>query len=82
MHTAANRDGFFEENHYQSYSANSVTAEPNDDGSFTLNLAPKDDGLTNHLYIMDGWNYVLRLYRPHPEVIDGTWSPPTPEMFA
>ena len=75
-----NRDGFFEEDPSHSHSANSVTAEANDDGSYTLNLAPEDDGLINHLYIMDGWNYVLRLYRRHPEVVDGTWTPPLPEM--
>ncbi|MGL6278369.1 MAG: hypothetical protein ACRC50_02285 [Gaiella sp.] len=32
----------------------------------------------NHLDVMDGWNYAIRLYRPHPEIIDGTWTPPLP----
>ena len=73
-----NRDGFFEENEYDSYSANNVTAVPNDDGSVTLNLSPMDEGLPNHLYIMDGWNYVLRVYRPGEEVVNGTWTPPAP----
>ena len=40
------------------------------------------EGLTNHLYIMDGWNYSLRLYRPRPEILDGTWTPPIPEPVA
>ena len=30
------------------------------------------EGLTNHLYIMAGWNYTLRLYRPRQEVLDGS----------
>lgn len=77
-----NRDGFFEENRYDSYSLNNVTAMANKDGTVTLNLSPEDAGLTNHLYIMDGWNYALRLYRPRPEIVDGTWTPPTPEMVA
>jgi hypothetical protein len=48
------------------------------DGSVVLNLAPEADELKNHLYIMDGWNYALRLYLPHAEVVDKTWTPPTP----
>jgi hypothetical protein len=74
-----NRDGFFEENAYNAYSANNVTAVADDDGTVTLNLAPDGEGLTNHLYIMDGWNYALRIYRPRPEVLDGTWVAPIPE---
>lgn len=38
----------------------------------TLNLSPEPEDLSNHLYVMDGWNYVLRLYRPHQSVLDGT----------
>jgi hypothetical protein len=29
---------------------------------------------------MDGWNWVFRLYRPHPEVLDGTWQLPEMEQ--
>jgi hypothetical protein len=28
---------------------------------------------------MNGWNYTVRLYRPRPEVLDGTWKFPTSE---
>ncbi len=80
--TIYNRDGFLEENPYNSYSINNLTADAGEDGTVTLNLAPDGNGLTNHLYIMDGWNYALRLYRPRPEVLDGTWSPPTPQPVA
>jgi len=71
-----NRNGFFEKNPAESYNMNSVVAEPNPDGSFTLNLAPEKGELTNYLYVMDGWNYVFRLYHPRPEVFDGTWHLP------
>jgi hypothetical protein len=27
----------------------------------------------------DGWNYVVRLYRPRAEILDGTWTFPTLE---
>ena len=80
--TIYNRDGFLEENAYNSYSINNLTAVPDEDGSVTLNLAPDGEGLTNLLYIMDGWNYGLRLYRPRPEVLDGSWTPPTPQPAA
>jgi hypothetical protein len=26
--------------------------------------------------IMQGWNYTVRLYRPRPEVLNGTWKFP------
>jgi len=75
-----NRDGFFEENEYDSYSANDVTAVPDEDGTVTLNLSPDGDGLANHIYIMDGWNYIFRIYRPREAVLDGTWTAPEPEL--
>ena len=74
-----NRDGYFEANPYNSYSLNSVTARADADGSVILNLAPEGEGLANHLYVADGWNYALRLYRPQPAVLDKTWTPPTPQ---
>ena len=80
--TIYNRDGFLQDNPYDSYSINSLTAVADQDGSVTLNLAPDGEGLTNHLYIMDGWNYCLRLYRPRQEILDGTWTPPIPEPVA
>jgi hypothetical protein len=76
-----NRDGFFEPNAYGRHSVNSVTARPGADGSVTIDLAPVDDSYDNHLYVMDGWNYALRLYRPHAEVLDGTWTPPEPALI-
>ena len=77
--TVYNRDGYLEENEYGSYSVNSVTAQRDDDGSVTVNLAPEKGDLSNYLYVMDGWNYALRLYRPRTEILDGSWVPPKPE---
>ena len=74
--TIYNRDGFMESNPYDAYSANNVTSDADVDGSVTLNLAPSNDGLTNHLYIMDGWNFIFRLYQPGPAVLDGSWKLP------
>jgi hypothetical protein len=79
--TIYNRDGYYEANPYNSYNLNSVTAQPDPDGSVTINLAPERNGLDNHIYVMDGWNYALRLYKPQPEIIDKTWTPPTPQSL-
>lgn len=77
--TIYNRDGYLEPNPFDSHNKNSVTSATDPNGIVTLNLSPDDEGLTNHLYVMDGWNYALRLYKPHQSVIDKTWRPPTPQ---
>jgi hypothetical protein len=80
--TVYNRDGYFEPNEFGTYSINNVTAKPDDDGTVTIDLAPTANGFRNHLYVMDGWNYAIRLYRPRPEVLDGRWTAPLPERIA
>ena len=77
--TIYNREGFMEPNPYDAYSINNVTAEAEPDGSVVVNLAPEANGRRNHLYIMEGWNYILRLYRPRPSVLNGSWVPNTPQ---
>lgn len=52
------------------YSYNSVTAKPNEDGSFTINFG--GDG-PNSFELVEGWNYVVRMYRPKEEFIEGRW---------
>jgi hypothetical protein len=77
-----NADGFFEENDRNANSVNNVTATPNPDGSITVNLGGCGDDRPNCLPIMDGWNYIVRLYRPRPEVLDGTWAFPEVEAYS
>jgi len=74
-----NKDGYFEENSFNSYSVNNLTAKQNKDGSVTLNFGTNPEGKDNFLYVMDGWNYVVRLYRPHEVILDGKWSFPEPK---
>jgi hypothetical protein len=31
---------------------------------------------------MQGWNYIVRLYRPRPEILDGTWTFPAAEPIS
>ena len=73
-----NREGFFEENELGAYSINSVTGEPNPDGSFTIHFGGNPQSV-NYLPIAEGWNYTVRLYQPRDEVLNGSWSFPTVE---
>jgi hypothetical protein len=73
-----NADGFFEPNDRSAYSVNNLTAIRNDDGSVTVHFGGDDDR-PNLLPIMDGWNYTVRLYRPRPETLDGSWTFPSVE---
>jgi len=31
------------------------------------------------LPIMPGWNYIVRMYQPGPEILNGTWTFPSPQ---
>lgn len=46
-----------------------------------LNVTPvKNDGkVENCLPTPPGWNYLVRLYRPRPEILDGSWTFPAAE---
>jgi hypothetical protein len=35
-----------------------------------------DDGRLNCIPITPAWNYAIRLYEPHPEILDGSWTFP------
>lgn len=69
-------DGYFEPDIRQAYSVNSVTAHPNTDGSVTVQFGGRETQTRNCLSIMPGWNYMVRLYRPRPEILDGRWRFP------
>lgn len=74
-----NARGFFEPNDKNLYTVNSVTGVRNDDGSVTVRFVGSTEGdvPANAIVTPDGWNYLVRLYRPRPEILDGTWTPPT-----
>lgn len=76
-----NAAGYFEENDLGVNSINSLTAVKDGDGGVTIRFGQQLEGVANALPIMPGWNYVLRLYRPRPEVLDGTWVAPRPEAL-
>jgi len=70
-----NGKGFFQMNPYNAYSINNITGEKAKDGSITIHFGG-DPKQSNYLPIMDGWNYVVRLYQPRKEILDGTWQFP------
>jgi hypothetical protein len=73
--TVYNAKGFYEKPE-SAISVNSVTAKPDADGGYTIRFGG-DPNAANHLRIMPGWNYIVRLYRPRAEVISGAWKFPS-----
>jgi len=71
-----NKDGFFEKNSRNVYSLNNVTARRDADGSVTVQFGGSDDPHINCMPITPGWNYLVRLYRPHKSILDGSWKFP------
>lgn len=76
-----NAKGYFVANKLNAYSLNSITAKQGDDGAVTVQFGGCDGRVANCLPIMPGWNYTVRLYRPRPEILDGTWTFPAPERL-
>lgn len=70
--------GWMPINEYNAYSFNNVTAKKSKDGSTTIHFGG-DPEQPNFLPIVPGWNYIVRLYRPRAEILDGTWTFPDPE---
>lgn len=73
--TLYDAEGWMPVNEHKAYSFNNVTAKKGDDGSITIHFGgdPKAD---NFLPIVEGWNYVIRQYRPKKEILDGSWTFP------
>lgn len=71
-----NSRGYFEPNSFHAYTVNNLTAKKSEDGSIVVQFGGCTRKTTNCLPIMNGWNYMVRLYRPQAEVLNGTWSFP------
>ena len=61
------------------YSVNNLTAKKNADGSVDVQFGGCDGKAANCLPITPGWNYIVRLYRPRAEILDGSWKFPEPQ---
>jgi hypothetical protein len=71
-----NAEGYFQQNDLNAYSLNNVTAKKSADGSVAIQFGGCDGQIPNCLPTMPGWNYMVRLYRPRAEILDGTWKFP------
>lgn len=74
-----NSKGYFEPNALDAYTLNSITAKKDGDGVSTIQFGGCDGQITNCLPITQGWNYMIRLYRPHAEILNGNWTFPKAE---
>lgn len=77
--TAYTADGYFAPNELNAYSINSVTGRKGADGSITIQFGDCTRDTPNCLPVTNGWNYMVRLYRPRQEILDGRWSFPVAE---
>jgi len=74
--TVYNADGYLEANQYNAYAVNNINAKQGTDGSVAIQFGGCDGEIPNCLPIMKDWNYTVRLFRPRPEILDGTWRFP------
>lgn len=72
-----NARGYFEVNPEGRYSVNSVTGVRDEDGAITVRFVPPGgvEG-ANDIPVPEGWNFLVRLYRPREEILDGRWTVP------
>ena len=70
-----NAEGYFDDDG-STVSVNNLTAQRDADGAVTVHFGGCGDGRPNCLSVKDGWNYLVRLYRPRPEILDGSWTFP------
>jgi len=71
-----NKEGYIPKNDRNVYSYNNLTAKKDADGSVTIQFGGCDGAQSNCIPIVPGWNYMVRLYRPRKEILDGTWKFP------
>ncbi|MER8563226.1 DUF1214 domain-containing protein [Mesorhizobium sp. M0578] len=74
--TVYDAGGRFQKNDYNAYSINNLTGKKAADGSVTIQFGGCDGKVANCLPTMPAWNYMVRLYRPRPELLNGTWRFP------
>ncbi len=70
-----NEQGYFVENEFNAYAINSMTAEANEAGTVVIHFGGSPDN-PNYLFLPEGWKYLMRLYRPSQEIVDGSWDMP------
>jgi hypothetical protein len=72
-----NAEGYFEPNAERRYTINSVTGVRDEDGAITVRFTPPGAATEpNSIPLPEGWNYLIRLYRPREEFTRGEWQAP------
>lgn len=71
--------GYYKPNPQNAYTLNDITAQKAPDGSVAIQFGGCEGKVENCLPITDGWNYMVRLYRPQAAVLSGDWK--FPEAF-
>jgi hypothetical protein len=74
--TVYDADGYLKKNQYDAYSLNSITAKKSPDGLVLIQFGGCDGKNQNCLPTTPGWNYMVRLYRPRDEILNGKWKFP------
>jgi hypothetical protein len=64
-------EGWMPINEYNAYAFNSVTAKKNADGSATIHFGG-DPKQPNYYPLVKDWNYLVRMYQPRKEILEGT----------
>jgi hypothetical protein len=74
--TVYNAEGYLEANPLNRHNLNNLTAQRGANGCIAVQFGGCDRKAPNCLPIMQGWNYIVRLYRPRPEIVNGSWRFP------
>jgi hypothetical protein len=74
--TVYDKAGLMIPNAQAAYSLNNITAKRDVDGAYTIQFGGCGDGAGNCLPVVPGWNYLVRLYRPQPQILNGSWKFP------
>jgi len=73
--TVYGNDGFIKT---ENCIVNSSNVKLNDDGTFTVHFGSEKwvGDVPNRLDVTEGWNFLMRIYRPGPSVLDGSYKLP------
>jgi hypothetical protein len=68
--------GYIPKNDRGVYSFNNLTAKKDADGGVTIQFGGDPAKAPNCIPVVPGWNYLVRLYRPRKEILEGKWKFP------
>ena len=74
--TVYDAEGYIQPNTLNAYNLNSIVGRRGADDSISVQFGGCNGETPNCLPTVPGWNYLVRLYRPRGEILDGTWTFP------